>query len=258
MGERGPKPNIVQLLTPDERAALDEAIVDGRATKEDLHRRFAEGHGVSYRAFCTYATALETQAKHRYVGELLNKVFGNLPDSDIDVRARGIMLAMLDKIAADVLHDRDLKPRDLRDVVASYDMIRRGAIADATERRRQVEFNAVRATSIAEAVVVIKKELDDELADDAELRDRLHKAVDRIRKRVVKPGDERVPDKLILEIVRRRNLGASVAAMAKMLFGLDMGEEPDADLEISPETRRKVREIYGVTDDGDAGQSDAG
>ena len=150
MGERGPKPDIVKWLTPGQRAELDEAIVEGRQTKTDLYERFGRPQGVSYSAFCNYAAQLESRARHRYVGELLNKTFGNLPDSDIDVRAKGIVMAVLDRLAADVLQDGELKPKDLRDVVHAYDLLRRGAIAEAKEDRRQREWEVLRMAGVAE------------------------------------------------------------------------------------------------------------
>lgn len=55
MGTRGPKPEVVLKLSADERVELDAAIVEGKATKAELHVQFGEPHGISYRAFCTYA-----------------------------------------------------------------------------------------------------------------------------------------------------------------------------------------------------------
>lgn len=251
MGERGPKSSVLQVLTPEERAELDGALVEGKASKAELFEQFGKAKGLAYRSFCRYAEALEARAKHRYVGELLTKVFGNLPDAEIDLRARGIMMAMLDRIAGDVLADGELKPRDLRDVVKSYDLIRRGAIAEADEERRRLEWQAVRAVTIAEAAAWLTKRLADEVAGDEELRQRLNRAVEKLQ--TEQPGGDQVSVKLIEQIANKRDLSKSVAAIAAMIYGADLADADaiaEAGKTLSPAVRDRMREIYGVKGDG--------
>ena len=230
VGERGPKPDIVQKLSPEERRALDQAIIEGAETKADLHKRFAERHGIAYRSFCTYATALETTSKHRYVGELLNRVFGNLPDSAIDLRARGIMMAMLDRIAADVLHDGDLKPKDLQHVVQSYDILRKGEIAEAQEERRRQDWEVVRAAGIAAGAKLIKRELAAEIAGDPDLRGRLEGAVDRIAGRLDKPVEQSVAAGMLKSLKNKWKLDSDDLELINRIVGVDVriGERPAA------------------------------
>ncbi len=222
MGERGPKSETVQALAGEERRELDQAIIEGVETKQELHERYVAQHGIGYRAFCNYAHALERTAKHRYVGELLTKVFGNLPDSEIDLRARGIMMAMLDRIAGDVLHDGEVKPKDLQHVVQSYDILRKGAIAEAQEERRREEWEVVRAAGIAAGANLIKRELSAEMAGDADLRKRLERAVDRIRDRTDKPVQERVAAHLLASIRDRFGLDRDDLALINRIVGVNV------------------------------------
>lgn len=222
MGERGPKCEIVQKLSPEERRELDEAVIEGATTKAELHTRFGKPHAIAYRSFCYYAQALEKTARHRYVGELLNKVFGNLPDSAIDLRARGIMMAMLDRIASDVLHDQELKPKDLRHVVQAYDLLRKGAIADAQEERRRQEWEVVRAAGIAAGANLVKRELAAEIAADPDLRKRLEAAVDRIRDRRDKPVEQRVAAHLLSSIRDKYGLDRDDLALINRIVGVNV------------------------------------
>ncbi len=208
MGERGPKPMVVLNLTPEERRELDTAIIDGRETKADLYGRYKARVCCSYRNFCNYASRLEARAKNRYVGELLTGVFGNMPDSEIDVRARGVVMGILNRLAMNVMEDGEINPKDLRDVVKAFDMIRRGAIADADASRRRLEWEVVRTAGVAEAAEQIKRELATEVGSDSDLRHRLEQAVDRIKDRADKPAREIVTAQIIDKIARKRGLAA--------------------------------------------------
>ena len=251
VGERGPKSNVVKRLSNEQRGELDEAIVEGRATKTELFERFGEPHGISYSAFCNYAAQLANRARHRYVGELLVKTFGNLPDADIDARARGIIMAMIDRIAADVLHDGELKPKDLREVVQAFDLIRRGAIAEAQEDRRKMEAEAARMAGVAEAATWLKDALTAEVDNDPELLRRIEQAIDRCRGRVEAPSDKRAAAKLLRGIARKSNWERGVAEMVKYMFGIDIRERQARPRKSEETVRREVREVYGMGPEGD-------
>ncbi len=251
MGERGPRPDIVTKLTPEDRKRLDEAIIEGAESKTILHERFAKPHDISYRTFCTYALALEQTARHRYVGELLTKVFGNLPDSEIDIRARGIMMAMLDRIAGDVLNDRELQPKDLRHVVQSYDILRRGTIAEAQETRRRDEWGAARMAGVAEAAVWIKDAVAEEIGRDKELCVRIEEAVDSCCARIGKPENDLITSRLLEKYATKAKWSKAQRDIVKLIWGVDIGPgagKPKPPRPTLEETRQKVHEVYGIVD----------
>jgi hypothetical protein len=253
VGERGPKPEVLQQLAPEQRARLDEAIIEGSKTKQTLYEQFRIGDlDIGYRAFCKYATALEQTSRHRYVGELVTKVFGNLPDSDIDMRARGIMMGMLDRIAADVLHDRELKPRDLRHVVQSYDILRKGAIRDAQAERARAEWEAARMAGVAEAAVWIKDAVSEELSRDTELCERIQQAVDNCCARVNKPENEVFTAKLIERYARKAGWSKATRETVRFIWGIDLDEvagKPKPPKKSLEQVRQEVRDVYGLTPD---------
>jgi hypothetical protein len=252
VGERGPKPQIIVNLTPEDRAELDEAIIDGRATKTELYERYKDRCGVAYQTFCNYAQQLEARAKNRYVGELLTKVFGNMPDSDIDTRARGVVMGILNRLAVDVMHDGELNPKDLCNVVKSFDMLRRGSIAEADAARRQTEWEVVRAAGVAEAASQIKQALASELAGDPGLRQRLESAVDRTQERMDRPTKDLVTAQIIDRVSRKRGVSREVRAALYELYGLDIDKVEPKPEPSAGEVRQRVREAYNLPNEGGA------
>lgn len=52
MGKRGPKPDILTKLTPAQRAELDEAIIGGAGSKQELAREIADDPELQSAASC--------------------------------------------------------------------------------------------------------------------------------------------------------------------------------------------------------------
>ncbi len=132
MGERGPRPSIVQALEPAVRVRMDVDIVAGRLSKKDLHRKYAEPVSVGYKAFCEYAARLEERAGAFYMAAIMGTVFGVGLDTT-EKRAHRLVNQMFECVLSGV-RSGTLASADLDRLTETYELLKHGKLPEAENR----------------------------------------------------------------------------------------------------------------------------